>query len=239
MNRKRISLVMVLFLMTITSNVFAANKLLFKEPIAPGVVRYKYEVTKDKNNASTNVVTVDLNNPHIKINTVAGGGTYTNKATVSQMADRTNAVALVNGDFFTMQLQGVPLGASIIDGDMKSSPAVLTDIWSFGIDENNTAFIDSTKFVGSVTAPNGKSYPIDGLNKTYYWYQPSKEYSHESKIQMYNSFWSSKSRGDKTAGEVLLSEDNVVEQIVYRKNIDMKIPEGKKILQVSGGKIYA
>lgn len=235
MNKKRISLVMLLFLMTISTNVFAANKLLFQEPIAPGVVRYKYEVTRDKKNAQTNVVTVDLNNPYIKINTVAGGGTYTNKATVSQMADRTNAVALVNGDFFTMQLQGVPLGASIIDGDMKSSPAVLTDIWSFGIDENNTAFIDSTKFVGSVTAPNGKSYTIDGLNKTFYWYQPSKEYSHESKIQMYNSFWSSKSRGDKTAGEVLLSEDNVVEQIVYRKNIDMKIPEGKKILQVSGG----
>lgn len=235
MNKKRFSLVMLLFLMTISTNVFAANKLLFQEPIAPGVVRCKYEVTRDKKNAQTNVVTVDLNNPYIKINTVAGGGTYTNKATVSQMADRTNAVALVNGDFFTMQLQGVPLGASIIDGDMKSSPAVLTDIWSFGIDENNTAFIDSTKFVGSVTAPNGKSYPIDGLNKTFYWYQPSKEYSHESKIQMYNSFWSSKSRGDKTAGEVLLSEDNVVEQIVYRKNIDMKIPEGKKILQVSGG----
>lgn len=235
MNKKRISLVMLLFLMTISTNVFASNKLLFQEPIAPGVVRYKYEVTRDKKNAQTNVVTVDLNNPYIKINTVAGGGTYTNKATVSQMADRTNAVALVNGDFFTMQLQGVPLGASIIDGDMKSSPAVLTDIWSFGIDENNTAFIDSTKFVGSVTAPNGKSYPIDGLNKTFYWYQPSKEYSHESKIQMYNSFWSSKSRGDKTAGEVLLSEDNLVEQIVYRKNIDMKIPEGKKILQVSGG----
>lgn len=235
MNKKRTSLVMIVFFMIVTSNVFAANKLLFKEPIAPGVVRYKYEISRDKKNAQANVVTVDLNNPHIKINTVAGGGTYTNKATVSQMADRTNAVALVNGDFFTMQLQGVPLGASIIDGDMKSSPAVLTDIWSFGIDENNTAFIDSTKFVGSITAPNGKSYPIDGLNKTFYWYQPSKEYSHESKIQMYDSFWSSKSRGDKTAGEVLLSEDNVVEQIVYRKNIDMKIPKGKKILQVSGG----
>ncbi|MDU5569856.1 MAG: stalk domain-containing protein [Peptoniphilus harei] len=235
MNKKRLSLVMIIFFMIVTSNVFAANKLLFKEPIAPGVIRYKYEITKYKKNAQANVVTVDLNNPHIKINTVAGGGTYTNKATVSQMADRTNAVALVNGDFFTMQLQGVPLGASIIDGDMKSSPAVLTDIWSFGIDENNTAFIDSTKFVGSITAPNGKSYPIDGLNKTFYWYQLSKEYSHESKIQMYDSFWSSKSRGDKTAGEVLLSEDNVVEQIVYRKNIDMKIPKGKKILQVSGG----
>ena len=118
MNKKRLSLVMIIFFIIVTSNVFAANKLLFKEPIAPGVVRYKYEITRDKKNTQVNVVTVDLNNPHIKINTVAGGGTYTNKATVSQMADRTNAVALVNGDFFTMQLQGVPLGASIIDGDI-------------------------------------------------------------------------------------------------------------------------
>ena len=235
MNKKRISLIMILFMLTLMTEVFADNSLLFQEPIAPGVVRYKYEIHKNKKSAQANVVTVDLNNPHIKINTVAGGGTYTNRATVSQMADRTNAVALVNGDFFTMQLQGVPLGASIIDGEIKSSPAVLTDIWSFGIDSNNTAFIDSTKFVGVVTAPNGKSYPIDGLNKTYYWYQPSKEYSHESKIQMYDSFWTSKSRGDSTAGEILLSENNVVEQIVYRKNLDMKIPNGKKILQVSGG----
>ena len=235
MKKKKISLALILFFIFITSNVFAENKLLFSEPIAPGVVRYKYEVKRNKKNAQANVVKVDLNNPHIKINTVAGGGTYTNKATVSQMADRTNAVALVNGDFFTMQLQGVPLGASIIDGDIKSSPAVLTDIWSFGIDNNNTAFIDMTKFVGKLTAPNGKSYPIDGLNKTFYWYQPSKEYSHESKIQMYDSFWTSKSRGDKTAGEVLLSENNVVEEIVYRKNINKTIPKGKKILQVSGG----
>lgn len=235
MNKKKISFALILFFVFLTSNVFATNELLFKEPVAPGVVRYTYEVKRNKKNAKANVVTVDLNNPHIKINTVAGGGTYTKKATVSQMADRTNAVALVNGDFFTMQLQGVPLGGSIIDGEMKSSPAVLTDLWSFGIDNNNTAFIDLTKFVGSVTAPNGKSYPIDGLNKTFYWYQPSKEYSHESKIQMYDSFWASKSRGDKTAGEVLLSQDNVVEKIVYRKNLDMAIPKGKKILQVSGG----
>ena len=44
---------------------------------------------------------------------------------------------------------------------------------------------------------------------------------------MYDSFWTSKSRGDSTAGEILLSENNVVEQIVYRKNLDMKIPNGK------------
>ncbi|MGI5949085.1 stalk domain-containing protein [Peptoniphilus sp.] len=232
---KKSFLILLVLITTVTINVFAENKLLFQEEIAPGVIRYQYQINNGSKKARANVVKVDLNNPYIKINTVAGKGTYTNKATVSQMGNRTNAVALVNGDFFSMQLQGVPLGASMIDGDLKSSPAVLTDIWTFGIDTNNKAFIDLTKFNGKVTAPNGNSYPIAGLNKASYWYQPSKEYSHESKIQMYDSFWSSKSRGDKTAGEVLLSKDNVVEQIVFRKNIDMAIPQGKKVLQVSGG----
>lgn len=237
MNKKKISIALILFFLLISSNVFADNKLLFQEPIAPGVVRYKYQVKRSKGNAEANVIKVDLNNPHTKINTVAGGGTYTNKATVSQMANRTNAVALVNGDFFTMQLEGAPQGPSVINGETKSSPAVLNDIWSFGIDSNDKAFIELTKFVGSVTASNGRSFPIDGLNKTKYWYQPSMEYSHQNKIQLYDSFWTAKTRGDKNGGEVLLNENNVVEQISYNKGLDMSIPNGKKILQFSGSAI--
>ncbi|URN41211.1 stalk domain-containing protein [Peptoniphilus genitalis] len=237
MNKKKISIALILFFLLISSNVFAENKLLFQEPIAPGVVRYKYQVKRSKGNAEANVIKVDLNNPHAKINTVAGGGTYTNKATVSQMANRTNAVALVNGDFFTMQLEGAPQGPSVINGETKSSPAVLNDIWSFGIDSNDKAFIELTKFVGSVTASNGRSFPIDGLNKTKYWYQPSMEYSHQNKIQLYDSFWTAKTRGDKNGGEVLLNENNVVEQISYNKGLDMSIPNGKKILQFSGSAI--
>lgn len=237
MNKKKISIALILFFLLISSNVFADNKLLFQEPIAPGVVRYKYQVKRSKGNAEANVIKVDLNNPHAKINTVAGGGTYTNKATVSQMANRTNAVALVNGDFFTMQLEGAPQGPSVINGETKSSPAVLNDIWSFGIDSNDKAFIELTKFVGSVTASNGRSFPIDGLNKTKYWYQPSMEYSHQNKIQLYDSFWTAKTRGDKNGGEVLLNENNVVEQISYNKGLDMSIPNGKKILQFSGSAI--
>lgn len=237
MNKKKISIALILFFLLISSNVFAENKLLFQEPIAPGVVRYKYQVKRSKGNAEANVIKVDLNNPHAKINTVAGGGTYTNKSTVSQMANRTNAVALVNGDFFTMQLEGAPQGPSVINGETKSSPAVLNDIWSFGIDSNDKAFIELTKFVGSVTASNGRSFPIDGLNKTKYWYQPSMEYSHQNKIQLYDSFWTAKTRGDKNGGEVLLNENNVVEQISYNKGLDMSIPNGKKILQFSGSAI--
>lgn len=237
MNKKKISIALILFFLLISSKVFAENNLLFQEPIGPGVVRYKYQVKRGKGNAEANVIKVDLNNPYAKINTVAGGGTYTNKATVSQMANRTNAIALVNGDFFTMQLEGAPQGPSVINGETKSSPAVLNDIWSFGIDSNDKAFIELTKFVGSVTAPNGRSFHIDGLNKTKYWYQPSMEYSHQNKIQLYDSFWTAKTRGDKNGGEVLLNENNEVEQISYNKGLDMSIPKGKKILQFSGSAI--
>ena len=237
MNKKKISIALILFFLLISSKVFAENNLLFQEPIGPGVVRYKYQVKRGKGNAEVNVIKVDLNNPYAKINTVAGGGTYTNKATVSQMANRTNAIALVNGDFFTMQLEGAPQGPSVINGETKSSPAVLNDIWSFGIDSNDKAFIELTKFVGSVTAPNGRSFHIDGLNKTKYWYQPSMEYSHQNKIQLYDSFWTAKTRGDKNGGEVLLNENNEVEQISYNKGLDMSIPKGKKILQFSGSAI--
>jgi len=232
--KKIIFLLSVLFFVSLSIDVFAQNKLLFQEQIAPGVIRYKYNIDRKGKDAQANVIKVDLNNPYIKINTVAGAGTYTNKATVTQMANRTNAVALVNGDFFAMNLQGAPQGGSIINGEMKSSPGVYTDIYTFGIDENNNAHIEIVNFNGTLTAPNGKSYPIDGLNKTYYWHQPSLEFSHESKIQIYDSFWTSKSRGYNKNGEVLLSKDNVVEKIQYGKNLNMSVPKDKKILQISG-----
>lgn len=234
LNTRKILLILTMVMLLIPIQVAAENENLFQETIAPGVVRTKYAVKNGNSNAIANVLRVDLTNPNVKVNTVAGAGTYTNRATVAQMADRTNAVGLVNGDFFTMQLQGAPLGASIIDSRITSSPAVLTDIYSLGIDDTNTAHIMKTNFVGKVTAPNGATYNIDGLNKTFYWYQPNAEYSHEGKIQMYDDFWTSKSRGDKTAGEVLLNAENVVEQIQFRKNLDLAIPKGKKILQVSG-----
>lgn len=232
--KKKVLIFFMVFSIIITNFIFAENKLNFEEPIAPGVQRYEYTVKTKKGKTVVNLIKCDLTNPSIKLNTVIGQGTYTKKATVSQMGDRTNAVGLVNGDFFTMALQGVPLGASIIDGDIKSSPAVLTDVYSFGIDTNNTAQILATNFGGKVIAPNGAQYNIDGINKNIYWYQPSKEYSHESKIQMYTDFWTSKSRGDKSAGEVLLNTDNIVEKIVYDKNLDLQIPKGYKILQISG-----
>ncbi len=232
---KKKIMVLLLMILCISNKVQAIDlNETFTEPIAPGLSRHVYTVKGTTSSAYISVLKVDLNNPNLKIDLIAGEGKYNNKATVSKMAANTNATAMVNGDFFNMALEGTPEGPSIVHGKVQTSPCVMTDVYSLGIDENNTASILQIGFEGSVTAPNGASFKLDGLNKSYYWYEPDKQYSHQDKLQLYNDFWAAKTRGDKKNSEILLSNDGTVEEISEGKNFPYPVPDGKSILQADG-----
>ena len=176
----------------------------------------------------------DLTNPNLDLRLVAGQGEYTERATVPAMAQNTGAVAMINGDFFNMALQGSPIGPSLVNGQLGSSPAVIEGIYSLGITADNTAIIEAMSYNGSVTAADGATFPIDGLNKTYYWHDPSGQESHTNTIQMYNDLWGSSSRGHSDNTEVLIGADGTVEQISRRSTFPFEVPDGKTILQVNG-----
>ena len=222
-------LVLSLFIFS-NSNVFAQES----EEIAPGVTRKEYNINNNDKNTYINVLTINLDNPYVDLKVVAGEGKYTKKATVSSMAKRVDATALVNGDFFNMLLQGSPEGPSIIDDKLQTSPVHYIGLYSLGISKDNKAYIDEIKFDGKITASNGKSFKIDGLNKSYYWYEPTNEYSHQDKLNLYTDFWASKSRGDKKNSEILINQDGIVEQISEKKNFDFPVPDGKFIIQADG-----
>ncbi len=231
--------VLLLFLLTFSivlipvAEVYA-NTPSYSEIISPGVIRKKYEVNVSNGKTLVNVLECDLNNPLLKVSVVAGKGKYNQRATVSQMAKRVDATAMVNGDFFNMLLQGTPEGPSIVDGKLQSSPCVMTGVYSLGIDKDNTAHIEAIQFQGKATAPNGKSYPIDGLNKSYYWYEPTTEYSHENKIQIYNDFWAAQTRGDKKNTEILINQNGIIENISENASFPYPVPDGKIIMQADG-----
>ncbi|RVU54740.1 stalk domain-containing protein [Anaerosphaera multitolerans] len=231
--RKILALILITCLLSTPLSVFAEEPQ-FSEIISQGVTREQYTVNRGGYDTVVNVLKCDLTNQYLNIEVVAGGGKYTNKATVSEMASRTDATALVNGDFFNMLLQGAPEGPSIVSGKLESSPCVYTGLYSLGITQDNTAHIEQIQFSGKVTAKNGKSYPIDGLNKSYYWYDGTNEYSHENKIQLYSDFWASSSRGDKNNSEILVNGNGVVEQISENQNFNFSVPDGKMILQADG-----
>ncbi|WBW49545.1 stalk domain-containing protein [Peptoniphilus equinus] len=229
--RYSIYVIALLCVMVLTQTTYAEE--VYRETFSPGATRVTYDVTYDKNRAIIEVLELDLNNPGLDLKVVAGQGKYTQHATVSSMAERTDAEALVNGDYYNTLLQGAPDSASIIDGRLVSSPAVYTDRHTLAITADKRAVIDTTYFEGKVTAANDVSYPIDGLNKSYYWYDGTGEYSHENKIQVYNDFWASASRGDEKNTEVLVNANGVVEAISPKQSLPYAVPDGKLILQVS------
>lgn len=204
------------------------------EPIAPGVVQSMYQWPTSRGNARVAMWTCDLTNPNLDLRLIAGQGSYTKRATVAQMMARTGAVGVVNGDYFNMALQGSPIGPSIVDGRLQSSPAVILGLQSLGIDSQGVAHIEPMVFQGSIQAPTGQIFPIDGLNKTYYWHDPSGQESHTDTIQMYNDFWTSASRGHKTNSEALVNGQGVVEKNSYGKPLPYAVPAGKTILQFNG-----
>lgn len=214
---------------------YAKAQVLEKEPIGPGAVRTLYQSQTNRGKVRINVVECDINNSNLEVGLVTGAGKYTQKATVSQMSKRTDSIALVNGDFFNMRAQGAPLGASVLQGRLVSAPMNSIGYYSLGIDGNNKAFIDAITFKGNLTAANGKSFPIRGLNKAQYWDNISGADSHIDTLHIYNDHWSSVSRGKFKSGgaEVLINANNAVEQVSLGSPLRMAVPQGKIIVQAN------
>lgn len=202
--------------------------------VSPGVIRKELSATIGGRNHKVDVIQVDLNNPAADLQVMAGAGSYTRKDTVSHMADRTDAYAGINGDFFNMSKQGAPFGPSVIGGKLQSSPLESIGLYAFGIDNNKNAYIENFTFNGTATAQNGAHYRISGLNKTDYIINHTQVPSHKDSIQLYNDFWTSVSRGLKGSGEVLVNGNFVVERISLDRPLPMVTPKGKYILQVNG-----
>lgn len=202
--------------------------------VSPGVIRREVQVKVGGRNHVVDVIQVDLNNPYASLEVMSGAGTYTRRDTVSNMADRTDAYAAINGDFFNMSKQGAPFGPSVVEGKLQSSPLESIGLYGFGVDGNRKAHIESFTFSGGAYASDGASYPISGLNKTDYIINHTQVPSHKDSIQLYNDFWTSRSRGLKGSGEVLVAGNGKVEKISLNGPLPMATPKGKFILQVNG-----
>ncbi|MYS19512.1 MULTISPECIES: phosphodiester glycosidase family protein [unclassified Streptomyces] len=100
----------------------------------------------------TQVLTADLTDPNLRVGVVEAGDTLTNPAdeTVSSMANRTHAVAGVNGDYFEINASGRPLGGVVTDGRLLKSPKP-GFASQLGIRPDGTMVMGPQTFTGTVT----------------------------------------------------------------------------------------
>ncbi|GIP21769.1 stalk domain-containing protein [Paenibacillus sp. J22TS3] len=203
------------------------------------LVHYQYTVSRSGKTAKVlaDVIQVDLTNSYVKLDVMTGkGGQVTTRQSVQGMAKETGAVAGVNADFFNVNGQGVPMGASISDGTMITSPSQLQGMYAFAVSKNGTPTIDEYTFDGSIKAEDGTTFPLAGINKEAYYTEPNKGFSHVNAMYIYTSAWKSPDRpkdSSTTPTEVLV-QNGVVQEISPGAAIQGAVPADGYILRAHG-----
>lgn len=212
-----------------------------EEPITSGATlkKYVWSTTRSGKPVSVNfnVIVVDLTNPLVKLNVMSGtNGQFARKQSTSGMARETGAVAAVNGDFFNTQAEGVPDGPEIAGGQIMSTPPLgMQGLYSFALDNQNRPIIDAFTFQGSVTAKDGSTFQLGGVNKTSYW-DDNNNYGLTDGMFVYTSAFATDSRTNDgvTVPSEILVQNGVIQKIAIDSVLPGLVPQGAVILKTNG-----
>lgn len=109
--------------------------------------------------------TTDLTNPNIEMRTVQAGSLLTGGNTLTGMVNKYQTadcryIAGVNADFFG---NSQPIGTSVVDGEYYYA---VNNGWShWAIDGNRIPKVADMVFDGTVTAPDGSTHQLSGINR--------------------------------------------------------------------------
>ncbi len=207
-----------------------------EEIITRGATLQTIRMNTDGGPLNVYVLKADLSDPYLKVDTIIGGdGTLNSNQTVTEMAKRTGAVAAINGDFFQMNESGRTIGLAYQGGKLVESPAQRKDMYGFGLTADKTPLIELFSFSGKVTAANGKSFPLAGINKPGY-LLISDASSDTDTLNLYNTLWGTTSRGKlpNLTGVVEAVVENGVVKRILTDQPGVAIPANGYILKGHG-----
>lgn len=209
-----------------------------EEIITSGAVLMNYRYVSGSQKSLANVIRIDLNNKHVKLDVMTGkNGKFTERQSTGGMAKENGAVAAINGDFFNTGAQGAPMGAQVAGGQLMSTPSQLKGMYAFAVTEDRTPIVDDFDFKGSIKAENGATFPLAGMNKSSY--RPeggSSAYSHVNAAYIYTSAWKAVERPTNSATtptEVMVT-NGVITEISEAGGLPTAIPEGSFVLRTHG-----
>ena len=183
--------------------------------IAPGLIYREFLAGRSAGPVRAHLLEVDFKagyalRPVLSNDSVAG------IEALSEMAARSQAVAMVNGPYYMRS--GEILGLLKIDRTLVSTPD--TPRTSFGVLPDGKIIFDAPAFTGHVELPDKTKIPIDGVNRG----------RGESELILYNTYyayWTLTAGG----GREFLVRDG---RIVDIRNDNSVISEGTVVLSASG-----
>lgn len=124
------------------------------EPVAAGATLQKFIQETDEGPLKIYALSVDLTNPYVKVDVLVGADNQTFGAAspVQEKARRSGAVAALNGDFFHLKGGRHPLGLTVKEGEVLTSPLLGDDFYAFALTRDLVPLIELFRFEGFVRA---------------------------------------------------------------------------------------
>ena len=183
--------------------------------IAPGIVYTEIIKGRLAGPVRAHVLSVDLKNGY-SLRPVLSNDSVAGIETLSEMAERLDNVAMINGPYFMRS--GEILGLMNIDRHLVSAPEIPRT--SFGILPDGKLVFDAPAYSGHVELPDKSKIPIDGVNRA----------RGDSELILYNpyyAYWTLTAPGGR---EYVVRNGRIVEIRDYNS----VIPEGAIVVSVSG-----
>ncbi|HTX57203.1 MAG TPA: phosphodiester glycosidase family protein [Candidatus Acidoferrales bacterium] len=129
--------------------------------IAPGVDYGEYDMITSAGPIVIHALSIAPNAANIRLNTVLANDTLTSQGeTVSSMAQRTGAIAGINGDYFDIGDTNRPTNVVVHDGVLVRSPRKR---FALVIERTGLPQIIETSFLGTLQLP-GRAVALDAVN---------------------------------------------------------------------------
>ncbi len=187
------------------------------EKVADGVTYYRDRVPVNGRHSDVHIIRIEPFASTIKVFPVLANEGIAQKEVLSSMAKRYNAIAAINGAYFTSR--GDPIGTLIINRHLISSPLYRRSV--FGITEDETLVFGNPDFAG-VLRSGKTSVKIDAVN------QPRRGDS----LVIYTPEYSRSTLTGEDGLELVL----VKEKIVGIHQRDALIPPDGVVVSAGGGK---
>ena len=136
--------------------------------VTSGVTLYKYNRFTISGWQKTNVLTVDLNNENVKVDTLQSKNSVVELDTVKKLAQSHNAVAAINGGFFDWGSGKTGYAYGPIISSSEISLAAYrnnTDLATFSIDNMNNALFSYWNTQVQLITPNGTKLFAGSYNR--------------------------------------------------------------------------
>ncbi|MGI9000162.1 MAG: phosphodiester glycosidase family protein [Pseudonocardia sp.] len=169
-------------------------------PVGDGVSHREFTTTAGSGQVMGDVVEVDLTQPGVRVDLLSSG-TVAGRATVTGMANRSGALAGINGDFFDIGRTNAAAGPAVKDGrsikaavpqGRRAAPAVagaeMDYVFTVGVDRIGR--VDRLRLAAEVRGPQG-NLPVVALNQ---------HAVPEGGIGIFNADWGDADRGRTLCG---------------------------------------